>query len=50
MAIPSFTKGRSQLSQEEMEYSQRLAKVRIHVERVIEDQIYHSVVSYLLHL
>lgn len=35
LATPSFTKGKSQLSQQEVEYSQRLAKVRIHVERVI---------------
>ena len=30
--IPSFTKGKSQLSQQEVEGSQQLAKVRIHVE------------------
>ena len=35
LAIPSFTKGKSQLSQQEVECSQWLAKVRIHVERVI---------------
>ena len=35
LEIPSFTKGKKQLSQKEIEYSQRLAKVRIHVERVI---------------
>ena len=35
LEIPAFTKGKKQLSQEEVEYSQRLAKVRIHVERVI---------------
>ena len=35
LAIPSFTKGKSQLSQQEVECSQRLVKVRIHVERVI---------------
>ena len=35
LEIPVFTKGKKQLSQEEVEYSQRLAKVRIHVERVI---------------
>ena len=34
LEIPAFTKGKKQLSQE-VEYSQRLAKVRIHVERVI---------------
>ena len=32
LAIPSFTKGKSQLSQQEVECSQKLAKVRIHVE------------------
>ena len=35
LEIPVFTKGKKQLPQEEVEYSQRLAKVRIHVERVI---------------
>ena len=44
LAIPSFTTGKSQLSQQEVECSQRLAKIRIHVERVIghanEKQIY----------
>ena len=35
LAIPSFTRGKSQLTQKEVEFSQRLAKVRIHVERVI---------------
>ena len=35
LAIPSFTKGKSQLSQQEVEQSQRIAKVRMHVERVI---------------
>lgn len=35
LEIPSFTRGKKQLSQKEVEYSQRLAKVRIHVERVI---------------
>ena len=33
--IPSFTRGKSQLTQREVEFSQRLARVRIHVERVI---------------
>ena len=32
LAIPSFTKGKLQLSQQEVECSQKLAKVRIHVE------------------
>ena len=35
LAIPSFTKNKSQLRQQEVERSQRLSKVRIHVERVI---------------
>ena len=35
LAIPVFTRGKSQLNQKEVEFSQRLARVRIHVERVI---------------
>ena len=35
LAIPAFTRGKSQLTQREVEFSQRLARVRIHVERVI---------------
>ena len=35
LEIPAFTQGKKQLSQQEVEYSRRLAKVRIHVERVI---------------
>ena len=35
LEIPSFTKGKKQLSQKEVEISQKIAKVRIHVERVI---------------
>ena len=35
LLIPAFTKGKTQLSQEDVEYSRRLARVRIHVERVI---------------
>ena len=35
LAIPAFTRGKSQLTQKEVEFSQRLARVRIHVERVI---------------
>lgn len=35
LEIPSFTRGKSQLTQREVEFSQRLARVRIHVERVI---------------
>ena len=32
---PSFTRGKQQLSLQEVEYSKRLSKVQIHVERVI---------------
>lgn len=35
LEIPSFTRGKKQLSLQEVEYSKRLSKVRIHVERVI---------------
>lgn len=35
LEIPSFTRGKKQLSMEEVEYTKRIAKVRIHVERVI---------------
>jgi hypothetical protein len=35
LAIPAFTKGKSQLSQFEVEKSRQLARIRIHVERVI---------------
>ena len=35
LEIPSFTRGKNQLSLQEVEYSKRLSKVRIHVERVI---------------
>lgn len=35
LEIPSFMNGKKQLSLEEVEYSKMLAKVRIHVERVI---------------
>ena len=35
LEIPSFTKGKTQLSRAEVEKSRRLARVRIHVERVI---------------
>ena len=35
LEIPSFTKGKKQLSQKEVETSQKISKVRIHVERVI---------------
>ena len=36
LAIPAFTRGKAQLSQQETETSRRLARVRIHVERAIE--------------
>ena len=35
LAIPSFTRGKKQLSLEEVEHSRRLSRVRIHVERII---------------
>ena len=35
LEIPAFTRGKSQLSQIEVEYSKQLSTVRIHVERVI---------------
>ena len=35
LIIPSFTRGKSQLSAQEVEETRELANVRIHVERVI---------------
>ena len=35
LEIPAFTRGKKQLSQKEVETSQKLATVRIHVERII---------------
>ena len=35
LALPSFTKGKDQLSQNEVEVSRSLSRVRIHVERAI---------------
>lgn len=35
LQIPAFTRGKKQLSLEEVERSKRLSRVRIHVERVI---------------
>jgi len=35
LAIPEFTRGKSQLTQKEVEFSQQLARVRIHIEQVI---------------
>ena len=35
LGIPAFTRGKQQLSQKEVETSQRLSTVRIHVERII---------------
>ena len=34
LVIPSFTKGKTQLSQKEVETSKQLSQVRIHVERI----------------
>lgn len=36
LAIPSFTKGKKQLSMRQVEMSRRLERVRIHVERMME--------------
>lgn len=36
LAIPSFTKGKNQLSMRQVEMSRRLARVRLHVERMME--------------
>ena len=41
LEIPAFTRGKKQLSLQEVEYSKRLAKVRIHVERVTQEQVHH---------
>lgn len=35
LEIPAFTRGKSQLSQRDVEMSKKLSQVRIHVERVI---------------
>ena len=35
LEIQAFTRGKKQLSMQEVEYSRRISKVRIHVERVI---------------
>ena len=35
MLIPAFTRGKSQLSAKKVEVSQKIASVRIHIERVI---------------
>ena len=45
LEIPSFTKGKKQLSQREVEQSAQLSRVRVHVERVnrsTEEQIHYS--------
>lgn len=36
LAIPAFTKGRKQLSMKDVDTTRQLARVRIHVERVME--------------
>uniref|UniRef100_UPI00358FB443 uncharacterized protein n=1 Tax=Myxine glutinosa TaxID=7769 RepID=UPI00358FB443 len=36
VAIPSFTRGKRQLTMKEVEMSRRLARVRIHIERMME--------------
>ena len=35
LEIPAFTRGKTRLSQRDVEYSKQLSTVRIHVERVI---------------
>ena len=35
LVMPAFTKGKMRLLQQEVEISQRIARVQIHVERVI---------------
>ena len=35
IAIPPFTKGKPQLSQQEVQFSRQLSSIRIHVERAI---------------
>ena len=35
LEVPAFTRGKVQLSQRDVEFSQRIARVKIHVERVI---------------
>ena len=37
LIMPAFTTGEIQLSQQEVEVSQRIARVQIHVRRVIEE-------------
>lgn len=52
LEIPAFTRGKKQLSLQEVEYSKRLSKVRIHVERVIgllkKNTLYFRVPSLLV--
>ena len=51
--LPAFTKGKSQLSAKEVLDSRELARVRIHVERLIrrygEAEIYYSI-SFIKHV
>ena len=48
LAIPAFTRGKTQLSALEVERTRRLAQVRIHVERVMERIKNFSIISGVL--
>ena len=45
LSIPSFTKGKDELSQAEVETSRQLSRIRIHVERVIGRLKHYSILS-----
>lgn len=45
LIIPSFTKGKKQLSQREVEISRKIARVRIHVERAIRRLKHFSILG-----
>ena len=50
LAIPSFTKGKKQLSMMEVEFCRRLSRVRIHVERAMERIKNFKIISGILPL
>ena len=50
LAIPSFTKGKDQLSQAEVETSRQLSRIRIYVERAIGRLKNHGLLSSTLYL
>ena len=50
LAIPSFTKGKKQLSMMEVEFCRRLSRVRIHVERATERIKNFKIISGILPL